>query len=130
VNASLSLASARARTGKHSLEIGVEEPGFDSAITGPYPVTVAGRYDATIWVSRAGPIQHVRPFLIFYGAADQILSIEQGPTFRRLSSNGWTHLTLAALAPVGAASVSIGVDDAEGTAPIYLDDVSLTGSVR
>jgi hypothetical protein len=72
----------------------------------------------------------VFPFLIFYGTGGGILSIEQGAMFRKTSTTAWIRLTLAALSPEGATSVAVGVDNAEGTADLYLDDAALTGSVR
>jgi hypothetical protein len=130
VNASISLSSSRSRTGKNSLEVSPVTSGFDSVLTGPYPATSGALYDARLWVLTPTALEHVRPFLLFYGPGGGVLSIEQGPRFRKTSTSAWTPLTLAALSPEGAASVAIGVDNADGTADLYLDDVALRGSVR
>jgi hypothetical protein len=68
--------------------------------------------------------------MIFYGPSGEVLSIEQGPVFERTSARTWTRLRLAARSPQGTAGVAVGVDDADGRADLYVDDVSLTGSIR
>jgi hypothetical protein len=83
-----------------------------------------------MWVETPGVIGHARPFMIFYGSEGEILSIEQGPEFKAISARTWTRLSLAARSPEGTAGVAVGVDDADGRADLYLDDVSLTGSIR
>jgi hypothetical protein len=130
VNATVSISSTRSRTGKNSLEVSPVKSGFDAVLTAPYPVAAGAEYDATVWVATPGVIEHVLPFLIFYGPGGGILSIEQGAIFRKTSTTAWIRLTLAALSPEGATSVAVGVDNAEGTADLYLDDAALTGSVR
>jgi hypothetical protein len=129
VNASISLSSNRSRTGKNSLEVSSVTNGFDSVLTGPYPATSGAVYEARLWALTPRAPEHVRPFLLFYGPG-RVLSIEQGPRLRKTSISAWTPLTLAALSPEGATSVAVGVDNADGTADLYLDDVALTGSVR
>ena len=73
---------------------------------------------------------HARPFMTFYGRSGAILSIEQGPVFQPTSSKNWTKLRLDARSPEGATGVAVGVDDADGRADVYIDDVTLAGSTR
>jgi hypothetical protein len=129
VNASI-LSSVRSRTGAYSLRITPQESGYQSVISGLYPAAGGAVYNLRLWVETPGVVGHARPFMIFYGSAGQILSIEQGPVFKAISARAWTRLTLAARGPEGTAGVAVGVDDGDGKADLYLDDVSLTGSVR
>jgi hypothetical protein len=99
-------------------------------ISGVYTAAGGAVYNLGLWVQAPGVVGHVRPFIIFYGRAGEILSIEQGPVFRATSSRKWTRLQLAARSPEGTTAVAVGVDDADGHADLYLDDVSLTGSIR
>jgi hypothetical protein len=130
VNASVSVSTAHSRTGNNSLKVSPLTSGFDSALAGPYAVAAGTEYDATVWVATPGAVEHARPFMIFYGPGGEILSIEAGPAFQKTLTSAWIRLTLSALSPEGAASAALGVDDVNGTADLYLDDVALTGSVR
>lgn len=128
-NATVSLSSKRARTGRHSLEVrpGV---GFASVSTGPCPANVSGAYDAEFWVATPGATEHVRPLMIFFGSGGAILSVEDGPEIHRTARSGWRKLRLSALSPAGATSVAVGVGITDGAAPLYVDDVRLTSFVR
>jgi hypothetical protein len=128
VNAVVAASGSRPRTGTAALELRPLVPGFDSAISGTYPAGPGAEYRTAVWV-RAGRAAHVHSFIIFYGAAGQVLSIEQAPVFSNVPRR-WTRLSLAAVSPEGTAFVATGVDDADGEGPVYLDDATLTASVR
>jgi hypothetical protein len=102
-------------------------PGFDSAITAPYDAAGQSEYGVSFWASAPTRPQHLHAFLIFYGSAHEVLSIEQAPVYTRVSRR-WTRLTVRALSPDGTAFVAVGVDDADGDAAFFLDDATLTGS--
>jgi hypothetical protein len=129
VNASVSAVKRPSNGGKHSLRVAPLESGFDSAIAGPYPVTGGTEYRLRAFVTAPRRIQHVDLFMTFYGPRGQLLVLEQSPAFVPVSKSGWTRLTLRTLGPEGAASVVVGVDNADGEVPIYIDDVSLDGFV-
>jgi Arylsulfotransferase (ASST)/IPT/TIG domain len=129
VNAT-AVSSRTARTGNYSIESKPTQPGFQSVISGASTACARAEYRLGLWVKTPQASGHARPFMIFYGSAGEILSIEQGPVFKALSARAWTKLSLAARSPEGTAGVAVGVDDADGRADLYLDDVSLTGSIR
>jgi hypothetical protein len=129
VNASISVVRSRSHGGKHSLRLAPLKSGFDSAVAGPYPVTTGPEYRLRAVVAAPRRTEHVDLFMTFYGARGEILALEQSPAFVPVSRSGWTRLTLDALAPDGATTVAVGVDDADGNVPIYIDDVSLDGSI-
>jgi hypothetical protein len=129
VNAS-TVSGVRARSGRFSLQCRPLESGYQSVISGTSPAVGGSVYSLSLWALTPGAVGHVRPFMTFYGPSGEILSIEQGPLFERTSARRWTRLRLAARSPQGTAGVAVGVDDADGRADLYLDDVSLTGSIR
>ena len=131
VNAT-AVSSGRARTGTYSLESRPlpRHPDFQSVVSGAYPAAAGAVYNLGLWVDTPSGAQHVRPFMIFYGPDGKVLSIEQSGIFTKTSHTTWTRLSLAARGPEGTASVAVGVDDADGGADLYLDDVTLTGSLR
>jgi hypothetical protein len=129
VNASISVATSPSHGGKRSLRVAPLESGFDSAVAGPYPVTAGTEYRLRALVAAPRRIQHVDVFMTFYGPRGEILTLEQSPAFVPVSRSGWTRLAHTVLAPDGAASVVVGVDNADGEVPIYIDDVSLDGFV-
>jgi hypothetical protein len=129
VNASV-VSSTRARTGAYSVESRPLVPGFHSVISGVYPSTSGAVYKLGLWVDAPGAPQHVRPFMTFYGPAGEVLSIEQAGALTKTSAVAWTRMTLAARSPEGTAAVAVGVESAEGGASLYLDDVTLTSSLR
>ena len=129
VNAS-AVSSTRARTGTYSVESRPLVPDFHSVISGAYPSTSGAVYNLGLWVDTPGATQHVRPFMTFYGPAGEVLSIEQAGALTKTSAEAWTRMTLAARSPEGTAAVAVGVDSAEGGASLYLDDVTLTSSLR
>jgi hypothetical protein len=121
---------AFARTGRGSLKVSPLAPGFVSAISGLYPVRPGVEYNARAWTAAPGATEHVRPFLIFYGPTGEILSVQQGPAFLDTAPSGWTQVDFPAVSPDAAVAAAVGVDDADGRAELYVDDVSLTGSIR
>ena len=129
VNAA-AVSSGRARTGTYSLESRRLHPDFQSVVSGAYSATAGAVYNLGLWVDTPRGAQHVRPFMIFYGPDGEVLSIEQSGIFAKTSRTTWTRLSLAARSPEGTASVAVGVDDADVAADLYLDDVTLTGSLR
>jgi hypothetical protein len=118
------------RTGTGSLKIRPNAAGFDSAISGLYSVRPGVEYIARMWAAAPGATEHVRSFVIFYGPAGEILSVQQGPEFLETAPSSWIQIGLSARCPDGAITAAIGVDDADGRADLYVDDVSLTGSIR
>ena len=129
VNAA-AVSSGRARTGTYSLESRRFHPDYQSVVSGAYSATAGAVYNLGLWVDTPRGAQHVRPFMIFYGPDGEVLSIEQSGIFAKTSRTTWTRLSLAARSPEGTASVAVGVDDADVAADLYLDDVTLTGSLR
>jgi Arylsulfotransferase (ASST)/IPT/TIG domain len=129
VNAS-TVSAAQAKSGRFSLQCRPRESGYVSVVSGASPAVGSSLYRLALWVRVPGAVAHVRPFMIFYGRTGEILSIEQGPVFARTSARTWTRLQFAARSPEGTAAVAVGVDDADGRADLYVDDVSLTGSIR
>ena len=131
VNAT-AVSSGRARTGAYSLESRPlpVHPDFQSVVSGAYPAAAGAVYNLGLWVDTPGGAHHVRPFMIFYGPGGEVLSIEQSGIYTKTSHTRWTRLSLAARGPEGTASVAVGVDNADGGADLYLDDVTLTGSLR
>jgi hypothetical protein len=129
VNA-LAVSGSRARTGTHSLVSRPREIGFQSVISGAYSAAAGAVYHLRLWTRTQTSVGHVRPFMIFYGSSGEVVAIEQGPVFSQTSSQSWKSLSLDARAPEGTVGVAVGVDEADGRADLYLDDVSLTGSVR
>lgn len=129
VNAS-AVSSSRSRTGSYSLESRPLQPGFQSVVSGAYRAAAGTVYDLHLWVDTPGAAGHVRPFMIFYGPTGEILRIEQGGAFTKTSPAAWTRLALSARSPEGTVAAAVGVDDSDGRAPLYLDDVTLTGSLR
>jgi len=123
-------SGAFARTGRGSLKVSPVAPGFVSAISGRYPVRPGVEYTARVWTATPGTSEHVRPFVIFYGPADEILSVQQGTAFLETTPSGWTQVEFPAVCPDAAVAAAVGVDDADGRADLYVDDVSLTGSIR
>ena len=131
VNAT-AVSSGRARTGAYSLESRPlpVHPDFQSVVSGAYPAAAGAVYNLGLWVDTPGGAHHVRPFMIFYGPGGEVLSIEQSGIYTKTSHTRWTRLSLAARGPEGTASVAVGVDDADVAGDLYLDDVTLTGSLR
>jgi hypothetical protein len=130
VNASLSTVKSLAHGGKQSLRVAPLETGVASAVAGPYPVATGTEYRLRAFVSSPRRIERVDLFMTFYGSRGEFLALEQSPAFVPVSRSAWTQLTLRALGPDGATSVAVGVDDADGAVPIYIDDVSLDRFVR
>lgn len=129
VNAA-AVSGGKARTGIYSLESRRLHPDAQSVISGAYPAAADAVYNLGLWVDTPGDVQHVRPFMIFYGRDGEVLSIEQSGNFTKTSRTTWTKLSLAARGPEGTASVAVGVDDADVAGDLYVDDVTLTGSRR
>jgi hypothetical protein len=129
-NATVSLSSKRARTGRHSLEVRPTGRDVASISTARYPASLSGQYDAELWVATPGAREHVRPLMVFFGSSGQILSTEEARQLRWTSRSGWTKLALSALSPAGTTSVALGVGIVDGAAPLYVDDVRLTSFVR
>lgn len=123
-------SGTRARSGRYSLLCRPVERGYQSVISGASPAVGGSVYTTALWVETPGVVGHARPFMIFYGRSGEILSIEQGPVFQRTSARTWTRLRLITRSPEGTTAVAVGVDDGDGRADLYIDDVSLTGSVR
>ena len=105
------------------------KPGFQSVVSGAYPAAGRAVYDLRLWVDTPQASQHIRPFIVFYGPASEILSIEQGRAYTKTSRAAWTKLSLTARSPESTTALAVGVDNVEG-GHVYLDDVSLTGSIR
>jgi hypothetical protein len=99
-------------------------------ISGAATACARAVYKLRLWVRTPQASERVRPFMVFYGSAGETLSIEQAPALKATSARAWVRLDLVARAPEGTAGVAVGVDDADGRADLYLDDVSLTGSTR
>jgi hypothetical protein len=123
-------SGAFARSGKRSLKIGPLVAGFVPAISGLYPVRRGTEYAARLWAAVPGLPEHMRPFVIFYGPSGEMISIQQGPAFVETARSGWIQIAFSALSPDAAVSAAVGVVDTDGRADLYLDDVSLTRSIR
>jgi hypothetical protein len=126
----LSVSSKRARTGRRSLEIPPVGGGIASVSTGPYPTDVSGVYHAELWVASPLAVEHVRPVMTFLGRDGAVLSVEEARQTTRTARSGWRKLMLSAPSPSGAMSVTLGINIADCFAPLYVDDVRLTGFAR
>jgi hypothetical protein len=130
-NANATAVSAQqARTGTYSLASKPMQPGFQSVISGAAAACPRAVYKFRLWARTPHTSERVRPFMIFYGSANETLSVEQAPAFKETSARVWVRLDLVARAPEGTTAVAVGVDDVDGRADLYLDDASLTGSTR
>jgi Arylsulfotransferase (ASST)/IPT/TIG domain len=128
VNAT-AVSSRNARTGSYSLESKPTKAGFQSVVSGAYPAAGRAVYSLRLWINTPEATQHARPFMVFYGPAGDILTIEQGRAYKKTSRSAWTSLSLTARSPQGVVAVAVGVDDVDGGS-VFVDDVSLSGSTR
>jgi hypothetical protein len=128
VNTRVALSRAISRSPGYSLELKPRRTGFASALTSGYPVSASAHVTGSVWARTALGRERVRAALVFYDKHGSTLSIAQG-RFVPVSGR-WTRVAVTGTSPASGTSVALAVDAAEGNTILYVDDASLTGSVR
>jgi hypothetical protein len=125
----IALTSQYARTGLFSLQVSPDSNGAISASTGHYPVLAGAKITGGLSLLTPSGSSQLTAFVTFYDARGMPIASSDGPSVYS-STFRWGQARIAAVAPPGTATVSIGAKGTSAKGSLYLDDVSLSGVLQ